>query len=67
MIALRDKIKDDAKEAIKKLEEMGIETAMLTGDSKTTAESIAKEIGIKKVFSEVSPKDKVAYIAKLKL
>lgn len=59
-ISLEDTIKDDAKEALAKLKDSGVETYMLTGDSKTYALSIGQQLGIKpsNIFSEVNPSEK---------
>ena len=46
---------------------MGIETAMLTGDNEHTAQSIAKELGIKKVYAEVLPSEKSDHVKNLQL
>lgn len=57
-IAIADVLKDDAVDTVKALNGLGIETVMLTGDNKKTANAIAKIAGIKTVFAEVLPKDK---------
>ena len=58
IIAIADTLKEDAKEAVSKLRLAGIETSMVTGDNKRTADAIAKQLGIEKVFAEVLPQDK---------
>jgi len=58
IIAIADTVKEDAKEAVSKLRLAGIETSMVTGDNKRTADAIAKQLGIEKIFSEVLPQDK---------
>ncbi len=65
VIGAADPIKPTAKEAIKKMKDLGIEIAMITGDNKTTAEKVAQQIGIERVFSEVMPEDKASYVKKL--
>lgn len=59
-ISLEDTIKDDAKIALSKLRESGVETYMLTGDSKGYALSIGQQLGIEpnNIFSEVNPSEK---------
>ena len=66
IIGVNDIVKEDAKDVIEKLGENKIETIMLTGDNKETAELIAKEIGITKVISNVLPSEKANIIKKLK-
>ncbi len=64
-LAIGDKIKDEAKEAISKLHAMGINVIMATGDRKQVAEAVAKELGIDEVLAEVLPQDKLAKIKSL--
>lgn len=65
-IVISDQIKDDTKDAIKKLREIGVkDIVMLTGDSKDVADSVAKEIGIDKVYSELLPDNKVEKVEEL--
>ncbi len=66
MIGVRDRVRKEAKEVVKELTNRNIETIMLTGDHKETAEKIAKEIGIHKVISNVVPLEKTNIIRKLK-
>ncbi|WP_017472347.1 heavy metal translocating P-type ATPase [Amphibacillus jilinensis] len=65
VIAVADPIKEDSAEAIAKLEEKGIKTAMITGDNERTAQAIAKKIGISHVIAEVLPDGKVAEVKRL--
>lgn len=65
VIGAADPIKPTAKEAVKKMKDLGIEIAMITGDNKTTAEKVAEQIGIERVFAEVMPEDKASYVKKL--
>ena len=66
LIGLKDILKENVKEVIKKLKQRKINLVMLTGDNEKTAEIIAKEIGIEKVISNVTPKEKAEQIKKLK-
>mgnify|MGYP000371504537 CR=1 FL=1 len=65
-IAFADVLKPNAKEAIKKINEMGFRTAMITGDDKTTAEYIAAQLGIKRVVANVLPEEKAKKVREFK-
>ena len=65
-IAIADIPKTDSFITIKKLDDMGIKTIMLTGDNDITAKAIAKDIGIKDVASSLSPADKEKVVRKHK-
>ncbi len=66
LIGVNDIVRDEAKEVISTLKSMKIETIMLTGDNKETAEKIARNIGITKVISNVLPNEKSNTIKRLK-
>ena len=64
-VALADRIRADSKEAVQRLQESGIKVYMATGDNKQVADSVAKELGLDGVFSEVLPDQKVSIIKEL--
>jgi Cu+-exporting ATPase len=64
-IAVADTLKEDSVAAVRELEQMGIQTAMLTGDNHRTAEAIARQVGISRVLAEVLPEGKVEEIRRL--
>jgi len=59
IITVKDKLRDEAKEVISSLNNMGVQTVMLTGDNKIAAKSVADKLGIKYVYSELMPEDKL--------
>ena len=63
---ISDTIKKDAKSAIAHLKEMGLGTIMLTGDEKMSAESVAAEAGIEKVYAKLLPQEKLETLQKLR-
>ena len=65
LIVVADTVKESSARAIQTLHEMGIQVAMMTGDHERTAQAIATEVGIDRVFSEVLPQDKANYVSKL--
>ncbi len=65
IIAIADTIKPSSKEAIKKMQDQGIDVYMLTGDNQQTAGAIAREVGLKHYKAEVLPADKAAFIQEL--
>jgi P-type Cu2+ transporter len=64
-IALADVIREESKQAVKALHDMGIEVAMLTGDSEAVAQAVAEELDIDQVFAEVLPEHKDQMISDL--
>ena len=66
IIAVADQIKDNSKEAIRKLMDMGLEVYMITGDNERTARAIGKQVGIKNVLAEVLPENKAEVVEKIK-
>ena len=65
LIGVRDIIRDNTKDLMKKFEQKNIEVIMLTGDNKKTAKIIANELGIKNVIASVLPQEKAKHIKKL--
>jgi P-type Cu+ transporter len=65
LIAVADTIKAGSVEAVRQLHELGLTVVMMTGDNAATAEAIAQEAGIDRVFAEVKPGDKAAYVQQL--
>lgn len=65
LIAVADIIKESSLDAIRKIHDMGIETVMITGDHRRTAQAIAKQVGIDSVIAEVLPEEKAEAIKKL--
>lgn len=65
VILLTDMVREESREAIRKLRGMGIKTAMLTGDTQDAADLVGKELGIDTVFAHVLPKEKVEKVKAL--
>ncbi|KXA93148.1 hypothetical protein AKJ65_06570, partial [candidate division MSBL1 archaeon SCGC-AAA259E19] len=64
-VAVADTLKEDTIQAVEKLKEMGLETAMITGDNPRTANAIAEKTGITRVLAEVLPDEKADEIRSL--
>ena len=63
--AMADVVRPESKEAVRRLHKMGVEVAMLTGDSREVAQAVAAELGIDHVFAEVLPEHKDQKVAEL--
>jgi Cu2+-exporting ATPase len=65
IVAVADTIKPSARRAVQRFQELDIEVAMITGDNRRTAEAVAKELGVERVFAEVLPEDKARHVKEL--
>jgi Cu+-exporting ATPase len=65
IIGVADPVKESTPDAIRRLHEEGVEIVMLTGDSRTTAEAVARQLGIDQVIAEVLPDQKVEEVRRL--
>ena len=63
--ALADVVRPESKEAVRQLHQLGLQVAMLTGDSRAVAKAVAEELGIDTYFAEVLPEHKDQKVAEL--
>ncbi|MFF9377855.1 heavy metal translocating P-type ATPase [Streptomyces griseoluteus] len=66
VLAVADAVKETSAEAVRELRALGLTPVLLTGDNRTVAEAVAREVGIDEVIAEVLPEDKVDVIRKLR-
>jgi Cu+-exporting ATPase len=66
LIGIADTVKEDSAGVVKTLQKMGMEVVMLTGDNQKTAEAIANEVGINRVFADVRPEQKAEIVKQIK-
>jgi Cu2+-exporting ATPase len=64
-VALGDVIREESREAVKSLKDMGVKVGMITGDSEDVAAWVARELGIDEVFARVLPADKASKVRSL--
>jgi Cu2+-exporting ATPase len=57
-MALEDEVRPEARQAVRELKDLGIEVAMITGDARSVAEAVGREVDVDRVFAEVLPEDK---------
>ena len=65
-VSISDTVRSDSRRAISMLKDMGLDVVMLTGDGRRSAESVASEVGVSEVISDVLPQNKDSVIADLK-
>jgi P-type Cu2+ transporter len=64
-LALEDEVRPESRRAVEELRELGVEVAMITGDAGHVAQTVARELGIDRVFAEVLPEHKDQAVAEL--
>ena len=65
IIAVADPVKDESRSAVKAMQDMGLEVVMMTGDNRRTAEAVARQVGVERVFAEILPEGKAEQIRQL--
>jgi Cu2+-exporting ATPase len=66
VLAVADVVRPESREAVRALQQWGVEVVMMTGDARPVAEAVAAELGIDRVFAEVLPEEKASKIEELK-
>jgi len=65
LVAAADRVRPTARRAVAELKALGLEVAMISGDNERTANAVAAELGIERVFAEVLPQDKAEHVKRL--
>lgn len=66
LFAIGDEVKDNAREAVERLHQKGVQVAMVTGDNRVTAKAIADKLGVDEVYAEIVPEEKEHIVEELK-
>jgi Cu2+-exporting ATPase len=64
-LALEDEVRPESRQAVARLQELGVQVAIITGDAKQVAEAVGRELGIEQVYAEVLPENKDQAVADL--
>jgi len=65
VMAVADTVRESARQAVRALHALGVQTVMLTGDNRRTAEAVARQVGMDQVIAEVLPEDKAKKVTEL--
>lgn len=66
ILALADRVRESAREAVRRLKEMGVQVVMVTGDAEAVAKTVAQELGIERYHARVLPQDKSRIVRELR-